>query len=515
MDRLRSYWSRLSGSETMPLGRQLGIILGMLLVSFLLRLPLDPLARVNEEGGLAAGTTSVARVLALLPTLLAAWLFGMWGGLITSLLSALFNTVFLNLTGELTGWDALLQNSTYLVGSVMLIVIGAVVGRMRDLEVRARSELRQRVQVEAALRQSQARLETVVTNTPIVLFALDSQGLFTLLEGKGLARLGLQSEQMIGRSALAIYANNPLILSQIQRALAGEQTLWITEANDLTFEILTNPVQDQTGRVTGVIGVAFDITERKLAEAAMAKARDAALESSDFKSRLLANVSHELHTPLGAVIGYAEMLQDGIYGPISPEQSDKLDEIIGSSQHLTSLVRELLDQARLESGRLKLDNTPFSPAGIMEAVRNQMIVLAQRKRLVLTGEVAEGVPASLHGDAKRIQQILTNLVGNAIKFTDEGIVQIKIYRPETTSWALEVSDTGSGIPPEKQTTIFEPFHQLNGTAGQNSPGFGLGLSIVHQLVGLMGGRVNLASEPGRGSTFTVILPLEPAYKEPV
>src|SRR5688572_21847265 len=137
MDRLRSYWSRLSDSETMPFGRQLAIILGMLLVSFLVRLPLDPLAGPETGGGLAAGTTSVARILALLPTFLAAWLFGMRGGLITGLLSLLFNTVFLNVTGEATGWDALLQNTTYLVGSVMLVIIGGVIGRMRDLEVRA------------------------------------------------------------------------------------------------------------------------------------------------------------------------------------------------------------------------------------------------------------------------------------------------------------------------------------------------------------------------------------------
>jgi signal transduction histidine kinase len=278
------------------------------------------------------------------------------------------------------------------------------------------------------------------------------------------------------------------------------------------FEILTNPVLNGDGRVSGVIGVAVDITEQKLAEQAMARARDAALESSEFKSKLLASVSHELHTPLGVIIGYAEMLQEGLYGPVSEEQTEKLNEIIDSSEQLTGLVRELLDQARLESGRLQLNCAPFSPAEMVETVRRQMAVLAQAKGLALAGEVAADVPATLEGDAKRIQQILVNLVGNAIKFTEEGGVRMKVYRPEPDCWALEVADTGTGIPMEAQAAIFEPFRQLDDPARPSRAGFGLGLSIVNQLTALMGGQISLESGNGRGSVFTVRFPLEPAYK---
>jgi signal transduction histidine kinase len=160
-----------------------------------------------------------------------------------------------------------------------------------------------------------------------------------------------------------------------------------------------------------------------------------------------------------------------------------------------------------------LNCAPFSPAEMVETVWRQMAVLAQAKGLALTGEVAADVPATLEGDAKRIQQILVNLVGNAIKFTEEGGVRMKVYRPETDCWALQVADTGAGIPMEAQATIFEPFRQLDDPARPSRAGFGLGLSIVNQLAALMGGRISLESGNGRGSVFTVYFPLEPAYKE--
>lgn len=508
MDKLRAFIAYWFSSDNVPFGRLFVASTALVVIAFFLRLPL----MVDALGESLEAIDFIIRGLAVLPVLIGAWVFGVRGGLITGLLSLPMNTLFINLSGTATGWDALLDSPYTAVGSSMLIVFGGLLGRMVDLERQTRRELRQRVEAEAALRQSQARLEAVVANTPIVLFSLDHEGVFTLLEGKGLERLGLQVEQMIGQSALAFYADTPEIVVHIKRALAGEQTLWMMNANDLTFEILTNPVLEEDGRVAGVIGVAVDVTEQKLAEQAMARARDAALESSEFKSRLLANVSHELHTPLGAIIGYAEMLQEGIYGPVSEEQADKLEEIIDSSEHLTGMVRELLDQARLESGRLQLTCAPFAPAEMVEAVRRQMVVLAQAKGLSLTGEVAADVPATLEGDVKRIQQVLVNLVGNGIKFTEEGDVQMRVYRPEAGYWALQVADTGAGIPQEEQAAIFEPFRQLDEAVRPSRAGFGLGLSIVNQLVSLMGGWISVESESGRGSVFTVYFPLEPVYK---
>jgi signal transduction histidine kinase len=150
---------------------------------------------------------------------------------------------------------------------------------------------------------------------------------------------------------------------------------------------------------------------------------------------------------------------------------------------------------------------------LIDDVTGGMDVLAQAKGLELTGHVESDVPARLSGDRQRLRQILINLVGNAIKFTDEGMVRTRAYRPDAAYWALEVSDTGCGIPPEAQGYIFDPFRQVEDPTTRKRTGAGLGLSITKQLVTLMGGEITLASEVGRGSAFTVVLPLAPIRGE--
>lgn len=250
-----------------------------------------------------------------------------------------------------------------------------------------------------------------------------------------------------------------------------------------------------------------EIAERRQAEEALTQARDHALMSSRLKTELLAKVSHELRTPLGAIIGFAEMLEGGVYGRTSLEQKRIIAEIIDSGQYLTGLVNELLDQAHFESGRLKLQLNTFTPAALVEPVLSKMKVLAQNKDISLTGHLADNLPALLSGDLARLQQILVNLVSNAIKFTPQGTVQVHLFRPDADHWAIQVSDTGVGIPPEAQTYIFEPFRQVDGSMTRRQAGSGLGLSIVKQLTELMNGQITLESKIGQGSTFTISLPL--------
>ncbi|HXW01360.1 MAG TPA: ATP-binding protein, partial [Anaerolineae bacterium] len=257
-----------------------------------------------------------------------------------------------------------------------------------------------------------------------------------------------------------------------------------------------------------VYGLVSDITERKEAEAVVALARDQALETSRLKTELLAKVSHELRTPLGAILGFAELLEAGVYGPLSDKQQQVTIRIIDSTQYLTTLVNELLDQAQLEAGRLKLNIQPFAPANLVDDTLVKMGVLARAKGLSLTSDIAADVPSALWGDTARLQQILVNLVSNAIKFTSVGGVRVRLYRPDTGYWALQVSDTGSGIPAEAQAYIFEPFRQVDGSITRAHAGTGLGLSIVKQLTTLMGGEITLKSEMGQGSTFTISLPLQ-------
>jgi signal transduction histidine kinase len=250
-----------------------------------------------------------------------------------------------------------------------------------------------------------------------------------------------------------------------------------------------------------------EITEHEHTEKALALTRDQALAASRLKTELLAKVSHELRTPLGAILGFAEMLEFGLYGPLSEEQHQTLTKIIDSVNYLTSLVNELLDQAQLDAGKLKLNFSIFAPNHLVERTLTKMNILAQAKRLSLTANIAANMPATLWGDPGRLQQILVNLVSNAIKFTQTGVVEVCLYQPDTNHWALQVSDTGSGIPDDAQSYIFEPFQQVDGSATRLHTGSGLGLSIVKQLTTLMGGQIVLRSQVGQGSVFTIILPL--------
>ncbi len=273
--------------------------------------------------------------------------------------------------------------------------------------------------------------------------------------------------------------------------------------------------KDHVSQSITIYGVVSDITKHKQVEETLALARDQALKASRLKSQLLAKVSHELRTPLNAILGFTEMLEFGIYGPLSDKQQETTSEIIDSAKYLTTLVNELLDQAQLDAGKLTLDVSAFAPADLIEYVQSTVEVLAQAKGLTVTADIAANVPATLCGDPARVQQILVNLVSNAIKFTRRGTVQVRLFCPNATHWALQVSDTGSGIPAEAQSSIFEPFQQVDGSMTREHQGTGLGLSIVKQLVALMDGQITVESQIGKGSAFTVILPLQPNYEETV
>jgi signal transduction histidine kinase len=281
---------------------------------------------------------------------------------------------------------------------------------------------------------------------------------------------------------------------------ANGEVIWIRDSCRVEY--------DPARRSKIVYGVVSDISERKRVEEELAQARDQALEASHLKTELLAKVSHELRTPLGAILGFSEILALGIYGALSEKQEQTLAEIIDSTYYLTNMVNGLLDQAQLDAGKLKLNLTCFAPADILTGTLSKMKVLAGHKGLSLTSEISADMPPVLTGDLIRLQQILVNLTSNAIKFSQTGSVKVRLYRPNVDQWAMQVIDTGIGIPLEAQAHLFEPFMQVDGSMTRKQAGTGLGLSIVKQLATLMGGEVTLESEVGQGSTFTVLLPLE-------
>jgi signal transduction histidine kinase len=266
-------------------------------------------------------------------------------------------------------------------------------------------------------------------------------------------------------------------------------------------------------QVVGFQAVARNITQLKQAQDALALSRDQALEASRFKSQLLSRVSHELRTPLGGILGYAELLQYNAFGDLNDTQKTALENIIESTQYLTSVVNDLLDEAQIESKSLSLYDEYFHPADLLEKIRSTMAVLAGKKGLSFTAAMDDDLPGELYGDTNRLQQILVNLVGNAIKFTQEGEVSVRFRRPSPAQWSIEIRDTGAGIPLEDQQNIFEPFRQVNNSITRQNRGSGLGLAITKQLVELMDGQINLSSQPGEGSFFTVILPIKNAPGE--
>lgn len=235
------------------------------------------------------------------------------------------------------------------------------------------------------------------------------------------------------------------------------------------------------------------------------KSSQAAEPASAAKSRFIATVSHEMRTPLAGILGMADLL---LATALTPEQATYVAAVKSSGESLLSLVEEVLDFSRLEAGRLEIDPAPFAPAELVEGVVELLAPRAHAKGLDIAAAVDDRLPERLIGDAARLRQVLLNLAGNAVKFTDTGGLAVEAIAGEADHVTFRVRDTGIGIPPEAQARIFHEFEQVESGAGRRFAGTGLGLAISQRIVGRMGGRIAVESRPGAGSTFefTVKLP---------
>lgn len=230
------------------------------------------------------------------------------------------------------------------------------------------------------------------------------------------------------------------------------------------------------------------------------------MEANRLKSEFLANVSHELRTPLNAIIGFSDMMLMGIGGELSQKQHHQAERVRDNGRRLLALVNDILDLARIEAGRIEIVHEPFSSRKLIDAMSSQAQILASTSGLEFKTEIDEGLPEMMVGDIQRLEQVITNLISNAFKFTEVGGVTLAMKADKTT-WTIVVQDTGIGIPPHAIEYIFEEFRQVDGSSRRAYKGTGLGLAITKNLVRMMEGKINVESTLGKGSIFTVTLPL--------
>ena len=290
-----------------------------------------------------------------------------------------------------------------------------------------------------------------------------------------------------------------------RRTESGEQ-VWLS--------INGQPHFDRDGRFRGYRGTGADITRLKQAEDALRVSRDRAEVASRAKSEFLANMSHEIRTPMTAVIGMAELLRTS---PLSDDQRDKVETIIRCGEGLLVILNDILDLSRLEAGKLEIEVKSLDLEALLRSVLELMTIKAKAKGLDLSLTLCDEVPRRLHGDGTRIRQVLINLIGNAIKFTESGPIRVTVEPLRSFEGGIElrfaVEDSGIGISAADQDRLFEKFEQADSSTSRGHGGSGLGLAISKQLVELMGGEIGLTSRVSEGSTFWFMLPLRLAQSD--
>ncbi|MDF1812815.1 MAG: response regulator [Verrucomicrobiales bacterium] len=382
-------------------------------------------------------------------------------------------------------------------------VIG-MVGVSRDIS-REKRDLEE-------LERTRRFLETVVNNLPIMVFIKDADELRFLLYNKAGEELtGYSKEDVAGKNDFDMFPREEAesFIRCDRATLAGGKLVDIPEEKILTryhgeriLHTRKIPILDDEGVPRYLLGISEDITEKKAAERELQRAKDDAEVANQAKGAFLANMSHEIRTPMNGIIGMTEHVMTT---DLTRDQRQYLNLISQSAESLLKLINDILDFSKIEAGKFELDPHEFDLRDGIGDTLQTLGFRAAEKNLELTFRIDPDVPDRLVGDLARLRQVLVNLIGNSLKFTQEGEVlldiRLKSRTAERVTLLFSVKDTGIGIPSEKQGLIFESFSQAESSTTRAYGGTGLGLAISSQLVEMMGGRIQVESDPGTGSTF--------------
>ncbi|WP_181376258.1 PAS domain S-box protein [Novimethylophilus kurashikiensis] len=384
---------------------------------------------------------------------------------------------------------------------------------------------------QTALAEVQSHLRAVIDSAAeFAILATDNAGTIQLFNKGAEQMLGYSAEELVGkfkpdvlhlpeeiverRAVLSHEAGRTVSIDEVfvGRARLGESesrewTLVHKNGQHVPVRLVIAPMRDHTGEITGFVGIANDISAQRQARQALRQAKELAEQASQAKSDFVANMSHEIRTPMNAILGMSYLLDST---DLTDEQRDHLDMIRVSAQSLLAILDEILDFSKIEAGKMVLSPVDFDLDDVAHSVAGMMGFTAQQKGLQLTLDVDHDVPRHVHGDPQKLRQVLINLAGNAVKFTERGSIAIHIgveaSTHEEATLRFAISDTGIGMDADQAARLFKPFEQADSSITRRFGGTGLGLAISSRLVEMMGGRLEVESELGQGSIFFFSLP---------
>ena len=371
----------------------------------------------------------------------------------------------------------------------------------------------QKRRADQELEKSQRKHFDLITNMEEGCFETDLDGNFTFANDAFCRITGLTQQTLMGTdlSSLPFFrssAEAEMTMADLARKRDLEWAIRSADAHPRLVEAVVYPLPDSAGDTIGYLGLARDVTKRAQATR-LEQEKRAAEQSSRAKSEFLANMSHEIRTPLNSIIGLIELTLDA---ELKPEQRDDLCVAKSAAYSLLAVINDILDFSKIEAGKLELDRTEFKLNRFLSDTLRIMVIKASEKNIEVACRVAPDIPNRLIGDPVRFRQVIINLVGNAIKFTEQGEVVVSVRCESRDKDRIDlffsVKDTGIGILPDKQEMIFGAFDQADGSTARLYGGTGLGLAVSSQLVQLMGGKIWVDSQPDKGSNFQFIIPFE-------